>query len=118
MKRADRAIMTSGVIVAASTAGLAAVRGFGTVMFQFVVLGAWSIVARLSSGMFADRLDCGARSLPFAFSNSTSPESVFHPAWFTSECDLEPSSTNVNRMCVVCRRGQKEIRIERMKRWS
>jgi len=55
MKRADRAIITSGLVVAASTAGLAAVRGYGTVLFQFVVLGAWSIVARLSSGIFADR---------------------------------------------------------------
>ena len=55
MKSADRAIITSGLVVAASTAGLDAVRGYGTVMFQLVVLGAWSIVARLSSGMFADR---------------------------------------------------------------
>src|SRR5712664_4003891 len=55
MKRADRAIITSGFVVAASTAGLAAVRSYGTVMFQLVVLGAWSIVARLSSGIFADR---------------------------------------------------------------
>ena len=55
MKRADRAMITSGLVVAASTFGLAAVRGYGTVIFQFVVLGAWSIVARLSSGMFADR---------------------------------------------------------------
>jgi hypothetical protein len=55
MKRADRAIITSGLIVAVSSAGLAAVRGYGTVLFQLVVLGAWSIVARLSSGMFADR---------------------------------------------------------------
>lgn len=55
MKRADRAMITSDLVVAASTAGLAAVRGYGTVMFQFVVLGARSIVARLSSGMFADR---------------------------------------------------------------
>ncbi len=55
MERADRAIITSGFVVAASTAGLAAVRSYGTVMFQLVVLGAWSIVARLSSGIFADR---------------------------------------------------------------
>ncbi len=55
MKKADRAIITSGLVVAASTAGLPAVRGYGTVIFQLVMGAAWSIVARLSSGIFADR---------------------------------------------------------------
>lgn len=55
MRRADRAIVTSSLVVAVSTACLAAVPGYGTVLFQLVVLGAWSIVARFSSGMFADR---------------------------------------------------------------
>jgi H+/Cl- antiporter ClcA len=55
MKSADKAIITSGLIAAASTAGLAAVRGYGTVLFQIVVLWAWSIVASITSGSFADQ---------------------------------------------------------------
>jgi hypothetical protein len=55
MKSADKAITTSGLIAIASTAGLVAVRGWGTVLFQIVVLGAWSIVAHFSSGLFADQ---------------------------------------------------------------
>ena len=55
MKGADKAITTSGLVAMASTAGLVAVRGYGTVLFQIVVLGAWSIVANLTSGSFADQ---------------------------------------------------------------
>ena len=55
MKSADKAITTSGLIAIASTAGLVAVRGWGTVLFQIVVLGAWSIVAHFTSGLFADQ---------------------------------------------------------------
>jgi hypothetical protein len=55
MKSADKAIITSGAIAAASTAGLAGVRGYGTVLFQTVVLGAWSIVAHFTSDLFADQ---------------------------------------------------------------
>lgn len=54
MKRADKAIAASGLVVAASTAGLAAVSGYGTLLFQIVMLGAWSIVAHFTSGSFAD----------------------------------------------------------------
>jgi hypothetical protein len=55
MRVADRAFLASCTVVAASTAGLPFVRGYGTGLFQLVVLGAWAIVARLSSGMFADQ---------------------------------------------------------------
>lgn len=55
MKSADKAIITSGLIAAASTAGLDAVRGYGTVLFQVVVLWAWSIVEDFTSGSFADQ---------------------------------------------------------------
>ena len=55
MKSADKAIITSGLIVMTSTRGLAAVRGWGTVLYQMVVLGAWSIVAHSTAGSFADQ---------------------------------------------------------------
>ncbi len=55
MRVADRAFLASRTVVAASTGGLPFVRGYGTGLFQLVVLGAWAIVARLSSGMFADQ---------------------------------------------------------------
>lgn len=54
MKKVDRIFVICAAIVALSTAVLPEVRGYGTVLFQFVVLGAWSIIARLSSGAFAD----------------------------------------------------------------
>ena len=52
---ADRTFFASSLLVAVSTAGLPYVTGYGTGLFQMVVLGAWSIVAHLSSGMFADQ---------------------------------------------------------------
>jgi hypothetical protein len=42
-------------LVSASTAGLPYVTGYGTGLFQLVVLGAWSIIAGFSSGKFADQ---------------------------------------------------------------
>ena len=41
-------------VVLASTALLPSITGYGTVLFQVVVLGAWGIVAALTSGLFAD----------------------------------------------------------------
>jgi hypothetical protein len=52
---ADKVFFATGVLVAGSTAGLPYVTGYGTGLFQLVVLGAWSIIAHLSSGMFADQ---------------------------------------------------------------
>jgi hypothetical protein len=43
------------MVVAGSTAALPFVRGYGTGLFQLVVLGAWAIIAKLSSGTFADQ---------------------------------------------------------------
>jgi uncharacterized membrane protein len=40
--------------VGASTAALPSVTGYGTVLFQLVALGAWSIVAAVTSGAYAD----------------------------------------------------------------
>ncbi len=57
MKRADRAIITSGFVVAASTAGLAAVRSYGTVMFQLVVRAA--VLRDEFGGSFGEGEVCG-----------------------------------------------------------
>jgi hypothetical protein len=97
MKRADRAIITSGLVVAASTAGLAAVRGYGTVMFQLVVLGAWSIVARLSSGLFADRHQ-GIVWLVAVVVNITVFSLIGIPVWLFSRNRLRKWGTLV----IVC----------------
>lgn len=43
--------------VAASTGLLPLVSGYGTVLAQAVVLGSWSVVARLASSRFADQHD-------------------------------------------------------------
>ena len=54
MKRPDRIFITSATAVALSTAAFPYVPGYGTRLFQAVILGAWSLIARLSSGQFAD----------------------------------------------------------------
>lgn len=51
---ADRMFLSCSAVVAVSTVGLAYVTGYGTVLDQLVVLGAYAIIARLSSGMFAE----------------------------------------------------------------
>jgi hypothetical protein len=55
VRTVDRVFLTSGAVVALTTAGFPYVTGYGTNLFQLVVLGAWSLIARLSSGMFADQ---------------------------------------------------------------
>jgi hypothetical protein len=52
---ADTVIFACEGLVSASTAGLRYVTGYGTAQFQLVVLGAWSIIAHLSSSKFADQ---------------------------------------------------------------
>jgi hypothetical protein len=48
--------VTTGA-VAASTALLPSVTGYGTLLSQAVVLGSWGVVARLVSSRFADQHD-------------------------------------------------------------
>ena len=55
MKTADKVFLISSGAVALSTAGLPYVTGYGTRLFQLVLLGAWYLLAHLSSGMFADQ---------------------------------------------------------------
>jgi hypothetical protein len=52
---ADKVSMTCAAVVAVSTAAVPYVTGYGTRLFQLVALGAWAIVARLSSQVFADQ---------------------------------------------------------------
>jgi len=54
LKTATRVFFTSGVAVALTTVSFPYVTGYGTSLFQLVVLGAWSLIAHLSSGLFAD----------------------------------------------------------------
>jgi|SRR5271165_640561 len=50
----NRTLLVCTAIVAASTFVLPSVSGYGTALFQFVVLGAWGIVAGITSGPYAD----------------------------------------------------------------
>jgi hypothetical protein len=55
MKITPNVVLASTIgVVGLSTSLLPFVRGYGTVLFQIVVLGAWRIVAGLTSGEFAD----------------------------------------------------------------
>lgn len=48
-------LVASTMIVGMSTALFPFVTGYGTVLFQNVVLGAWAAIARVSSDIYADR---------------------------------------------------------------
>ena len=54
MRPANRVFLTCATVVALTTAGLPFVSGYGTSLFQLIVLGAWVIIARLSSDSFAE----------------------------------------------------------------
>ncbi len=49
-----KAATAATALVALSTAALPFVTGYGTILLQLVVLGAWSLVAAATSGTFAD----------------------------------------------------------------
>jgi len=49
-----KATTGASVMVAVSTCGLPFVPGYGTILSQLVVLGAWAVVAAATSGVFAD----------------------------------------------------------------
>ena len=50
----DRAILLAALVVAASTALLAWVGGYGTVLYQVVTLGSWAILSAATSDQYAD----------------------------------------------------------------
>ena len=50
-----KAIAGGLAIVALSTCAFPSVTGYGTVLSQIVVLGAWSLLASATSGVFADQ---------------------------------------------------------------
>src|SRR5947208_3374105 len=47
-------LLATAGLVGASTAVLPSVTGYGTILFQVVALGAWGIVAAVTSGLYAD----------------------------------------------------------------
>jgi hypothetical protein len=51
----DRTFVASLGAVAASSLALPWVGGYGTVLFQVVVFGAWSLLAKMTSQIYADR---------------------------------------------------------------
>jgi hypothetical protein len=53
-KVADKLLVAASITVAFTTAELSHITGYGTVLFQLVVLWAWIIVAKLTSDEFAD----------------------------------------------------------------
>ena len=52
--RPELALVGAACVIAASTFALPSVTGYGTVLYQFVVLSAWAILAHLTSGAYAD----------------------------------------------------------------
>jgi len=51
----SHALLGSLILVAATTLFFPSVEGYGTRLFQVVDLGAWALVAAVTSGAFADR---------------------------------------------------------------
>src|SRR6266704_5590562 len=49
-----RILSAAASVVGASTVALPSVMGYGTILFQAVALGAWGIVAAITSGLYAD----------------------------------------------------------------
>jgi len=52
--RPTKIFLAAACTVGASTVALPYVTGYGTILFQFVALGAWAIVASITSGFYAD----------------------------------------------------------------
>src|SRR5437879_3108029 len=52
-----KVLMATTGVVGASTALIPGVTGYGTILYQIVGLGAWSIVAALTSDAYADNHD-------------------------------------------------------------
>jgi hypothetical protein len=50
----NRTLLTSLGVVAASTIALPWVGGYGTILFQVIVLGAWALLAKITSQQYAD----------------------------------------------------------------
>jgi hypothetical protein len=55
MKPPDKVFLASTAVIALSTATFPHIRGYGTMLYEGVVLSGWSILARASSGLYADQ---------------------------------------------------------------
>ncbi|MGH9645093.1 MAG: hypothetical protein ACRD3Q_22035, partial [Terriglobales bacterium] len=51
----NRTFVVSLSAVAASTVALPWIHGYGTLLFQIVVLGAWELLSKMTSQFYADR---------------------------------------------------------------
>jgi len=80
LKTATRVFFTSGVTVALTTVSFPYVTGYGTSLLQLVVLGAWSLIAHLSSGLFAEHHQ-GILYLVALFLNLVGFSFVAVPLW-------------------------------------
>ena len=49
-----KVLLAAAGVIGASTAVLPSVTGYGTNLFQLVAVGAWGLVAAVTSGMYAD----------------------------------------------------------------
>ncbi|MDP3070332.1 MAG: hypothetical protein Q8N18_08595 [Opitutaceae bacterium] len=52
--RARRSFIACTTIVAASTFLFPVVTGYGTILYQWIVLGSWALIAKATSGQFAN----------------------------------------------------------------
>lgn len=84
---ADKVFLSCSAVVAVSTMGLPYVSGYGTVLDQLVVLGAYAIIARLSSGMFAEHHDGYVWAVAFLL-NMVGFSVVAVPLWLFSRYRL------------------------------
>lgn len=58
-------LLTGTIIAAAATLLLPAITGYGTILFQWVVLGAWGLVAKVTSSAFADHHSAATWTVAF-----------------------------------------------------
>ena len=76
----DRTFLLTSIVVAASTAALPNVRGYGTVTFQMVVFTAWMLLERATSGDYAAQHD-GVRWIITTVVNVVAFWALAVPVW-------------------------------------
>jgi hypothetical protein len=91
----DKVFITSSLLVAGSTVGFPYVTGYGTKLFQFIVLNAWSVIAHWSSGRFADQHHCVVWVVAFLL-NMVCFALIAVPLWLLTRKGLPEWYTFVN----------------------
>ena len=92
MSIADKVFFVSSLTVAGSTAGLWLVTGYGTWFLQLVVFGAYALIARLSSNMFAEHHHGTWLAVTFLL-NMVSFSVVGVPLWMVARKHFPKSGT-------------------------